>query len=564
MTYKTIQELIFSKDERFTYLEHRSIGGIWFLGEHEKAEINEITFSWMWRSLVLSVRYERDDMFMEYWGVAHQHFISELTRVQEDRVRDGEALRVENGKEVAKRDAERDRFLEFNYGLGGLLLYRSRFDVIKRMFSYTTSVPYSYDLLPLWMDQVFYLYFKFRDPYEYNFPFIHNRYYFPDAEGINGEGVVKNWITRYAALLFIRQYSIIPHLSFMEPLRYPNIPEKQGEKRLWIDNLDYFNQLVSEILGNRELMKGVGLGYMDDDWFASHDKIEPTTFIDNLKASVIQEFENTEQNQPISDAKKQAFFDTSKNVIETSLKPYTEIFNNDIQGETKSWFVSGMKMVAEKSAFSDNADVHHTNFDSFLSYRVSEGFQKAISETFHMKSPKSYLVRGLDLYKAIDKLPADPSENIIVNFGIDLNYDISYTKVPGLTAKRYKGMDIVSFDKYNRGLMNATFFILRKKDLPEVILKQIDQEATDKYTLQIIDENGFIRASVVDLNANEQIKQEVEAEGNHTNLNKSVLMYIAMNIEIRWKKEIKIVELERYSEFNNRGVPIELADIKFE
>lgn len=564
MVFKTVQELVYLKDERFIYLEHRSLGGVWFLGEHEKAKIHELTFSWMWRGLALAIQHERDDMVMQYWSVAHQHFIYELMAVQPSRVRAGEAFEIQNASEVDERNNERDRFLEFNYAFGGLLLYKSRFDNIRRMFRYTTSIPQSYDLLPLWMSEVFNLYFKFRDPYDYNFPFINTRYYFPDTEGIQGEGLVKYWICKYAALLFLRQYTIIPHLSFMAPIEYPVVPLRQNEKRLWLENLDYFKKLILDILDDRELLKGVGMAYIIPQWFIDNQKIHPIEFIDSLKQSVKQAFEDTEQNQPISDVKKQSFIDSTKSIIMDTIEPYKEIFKQNIEGETKSWFVPSITMVAEKSAFSDNQDVHHTNFDSFLAGRQASRIRKAISETFHMNETETYLLKTDDLFLAIDKLSIDPKENIIVNFGIDLNYHVNYTKVSGLSKTEYKSLKILSFEGYNRALMNATFFIIKKQDLPTLLFKELTQDLIEKYSLQEIDGDLHIYTSVIDLNVNEYIRNEVEAEETQTQLNKSVLMYIGMNLEIKWKKGIKMLALSQYSEFNNRGVPNDLVDVKFE
>ncbi len=563
MVFKTVQELVFSKDERFIYLEHRSLGGVWFLGEHEKAKIHEHTFSWMWRGLVLAVQHERDDMVMQYWSVSHQHFIYELNAVQPNHLRVGKILTIQNAAEVDERKIERERFLEFNYALGGLLLYKNRYDAVRRMFRYTTSIPQSYDLLPLWMKEVFDLYFKFRDPYDYNFPFINSRYYFPNSEGIQGEGLVKYWICKYAALLFLRQYSIVPHLSIMAPLAYPKVPVMQSEKRLWIENLDYFKKLINDILNDQELLKTVGLDYINTQWFIDKEKTNPNEFIENLKQTVNQAFEDTEQNQPISDVKKKSFIDSSKSIIVDALASYKEIFNQNLEGETKSWFVPSITMVAEKSAFSDNQDVHHTNFDSFLAGRQTSRIRKAISETFHMSESESYLLKSDDLFLAIDKLSLNPNEYVIVNFGVDLDYHIHYSKISGLSKTEYNSLKIFSFDGYNRALMNATFFILKKQDLPTLIFKELTPEVVEKYSLEEVDNDLHIYTSVIDLNANEEIRNEVEAEETHTQLNKSVLMYIGMNIEIRWKKAIKMLAISQYSEFNNRGVPNDLVDVKF-
>ena len=561
--YKTVQELIYSSSERFIYLEHRTAGGVWFLGEHERAKIHENTFAWLWHGLVLAVKHDRDDMLMHYWSVAHQHFMYELRSIQPDHVRVNEQFVVQNAKEVGDRDEERSRFLEFNYALGGLLLYRNRYKCIKRIFEYTTSLPPSYDLLPLWMNEVFQLYFKFRDPYDYNFPFINNRYYFPDVEGIQGENVVKYWVCKYAALLFIRQYSIIPHLSFMEPLRNPVIPEKQSEKRLWVENLDHFKKLVESILNDRQLLQDVGFGYLNAQWFIDEGKTAPQDFIENLKQAVSQAYDDTELNQPISDAKRQSFIAGTRKILSKVINEYKLKLNAEIEGEHKSWFVPSIHMVSEKSAFSDNQDVHHSNYDTFLASEQADRIRTSVSETFHLRYTERFLLKTPDIFKALDRLALDSKKFIIVNFGIDLNYQINYEKIDGLKANQYKSLEIITFDNFNRAMMNPTFFILEKRNLPAFICKQVPPEQLQKYSLVEIDDQLHIYASVTDLNINDALRSELEAENRYPNLRKSALLYIGTGIEIKWPKDIKMLALSQFSEFRNRGAANDVGDVTF-
>ncbi|RWU05057.1 hypothetical protein [Pedobacter chitinilyticus] len=561
--HKIIQELIYSRDERFIYLEHRTIGGVWYLGEHERAKIHEDTFGWLWHGLVLAVKHDRDDMVMHYWSVAHQYFMYELSSIHPNHVRMNEQFVVQNAQEVDDREEERSRFLEFNYALGGLLMYRGRHKCLKRIFEYTTSLPPSYDLLPLWMNEVFQLYFKFRDPYDYNFPFINNRYYFPEVEGIQGENAVKFWICKYAALLFIRQYSIIPYLSFMEPLRYPFIPEKQNEKRLWIENLDHFKTLIENILNDGALLNDVGFGYINSQWFIDEGKTSPQDFIENLKQEVSQAYDNTELNQPISDAKRQSFIDGTKNILSKVINEYKSKLNSEIEEEYKSWFVPSINMVSEKSAFSDNQDVHHTNYDTFLAAEQANRISMSVSETFHLKYTERFLLKTPDLFKALDRLALDPKKFVIVNFGIELNYQINYEKIDGLTATQYKSLEIITFDNFNRAMMNPTFFVLEKRHLPALVCKQIAQDQLQKYSLTEIDEELHIYASVIDLNLNDDLRNELEAEDIYPNLRKSALLYIGTPIEIRWAKNIKMLALSQFSEFRNRGVANDAGDVTF-
>src|SRR5690625_7778191 len=103
------------------------------------------------------------------------------------------------------RRRQQERFLEFCNAFGGLVLYRERYDLLKRMFSYTNSKPPKYELLPDTMNEVINIYFNVRDPYNHSHRWITHKYEFPQTEGTNAEEAINTWRSRKAALLFFRQ-----------------------------------------------------------------------------------------------------------------------------------------------------------------------------------------------------------------------------------------------------------------------------------------------------------------------------------------------------------------------
>ncbi|MBL7931721.1 MAG: hypothetical protein JNL60_07460, partial [Bacteroidia bacterium] len=72
--YRAIEELAILKEKRNYLLEHRTSGGVWLLGEMQGKEISEITYAWLWRNLLLAVRYQQDDLVMNHWETCHQYY----------------------------------------------------------------------------------------------------------------------------------------------------------------------------------------------------------------------------------------------------------------------------------------------------------------------------------------------------------------------------------------------------------------------------------------------------------------------------------------------------------
>lgn len=147
-----------------------------------------------------------------------------------------------NQAAVDKRKAERQKFIEFHFALGGLLTFKERYACIKRIFNHTQSQPPRYELLPKSMHEIFKFYFDLRDPYERNYTWISHQYPFPELSGLNADYVIKKWIMSYMAILFLRQWTIYPYLLTMRPLDFPPIPTTQGEIKEWIDGLKNYSK----------------------------------------------------------------------------------------------------------------------------------------------------------------------------------------------------------------------------------------------------------------------------------------------------------------------------------
>ena len=183
--HKAIEELAILREKRNYSLEYRTAGGIWLLGELQSKEVSEKTYVWLWRNLRLAIQYEQDDMIVYHWETAHQFFIYSLQEVQREYDYESGNMQVSNEEAVNKRKNERERFLEFHYALGGLLAYKKRYTCLKRIFSHTNSHPPKYELLPESMFEIFNFYIKVRDPYDMKYPWISNKYPFPEQSGLN-------------------------------------------------------------------------------------------------------------------------------------------------------------------------------------------------------------------------------------------------------------------------------------------------------------------------------------------------------------------------------------------
>jgi len=559
--YRAIEELAILKEKRNYLLEHRTSGGIWLLGEMQGKEVSETTYAWLWRNLLLAVRYQQDDLIMNHWETCHQYYSYSMPYIYQEYDNTANNFQVSNQAAVDKRKAERQKFIEFHFALGGLLTYKERYACIKRIFNHTQSQPPKFELLPESMQEIFKFYFDVRDPYERKYTWISHQYPFPELSGLNADYVIKKWIMSYMAILFLRQWIIYPYLMTMRPLDFPPTPATQGEIKQWIDGLDFFKKLVSEHLQKKELMKTLNLDFITLEWCTENQKPYPTTFIENFKTALEGAYHSNALALPLSNKKILQFENSTKTIVESAVEKFHPINNGTaIQDDNADkWYVNGQRMLQSKDAFSENPEVHHMEFDSFLASVVSRSLNEGLSEIFYRKISKSYLLKPEDLFKAIDKLSID--ENfVIVNFGINLEYFVAQLKIPGLTIDKYSNINIYSF--ISSHLVRDSLFVLKKSDLPNISTRPIDSDIIEKYSLKKISDSINLYSSILDLNnVSEEIFNENKQDKSDEDLRKSVLMSIIISTEFKWKKNIEVIQLRQYSEFFQKGIANKLDDI---
>ena len=150
---------------------------------------------------------------------------------------------------------------------------------------------------------------------------------------------------------------------------------------------------------------------------------------------------------------------------------------------------------------------------------------------------------------------------MIICFGIDLDHYTSQLKVGTLTANYYKGTQIISLP--GSGFVDSSLFILRKADLPFISTLPIKESTIPTYSLKKVGDSINLYASVVDFaTASKELLTEFKDEKSEDELKKSVLLTISLSLEIKWRKNIQMIQLTEYSEYRQSGLPDTVADVK--
>jgi hypothetical protein len=562
VVYKATLELLRLSDNKLVFLENRIPGGIWLLGEYTKNKIPQKTYSYLWINLKLCAEYKRDDIILFYWQTAFQYFTYSLRSI--DKIYSKDYQNVTNEEEIIEQEHEREHFLEFNYALGGLLLYQERYDCIHRMFRFTQSEPPQYELFPQTMREVFDLFFKFSDSYSQDMSWISHRYNFPNTEGLDADGVVRKWIKRYISVLFLRQYTLLTYYTFQNHVTVPSLPSTQEKKQFWLNHIDYFKSLVLELRSEEELMNGLKFdlyGNISDEWCSENEKLSPSDLFDETKKSLIESIEIAEREQEPSAAKIKEFNESTNRIVSHVFEQYKKLINsNEISKNYHSWYSRGVQTLIDKNSFVENQGVSHMNFDSFLAEDYARELNYSISQQFFFTKAKSYLFDKDKLFRSIDYLKIkNPIDYLIIAFDLHIPY---FQGIDGLDIanNNYNGIEICEI-KGSFSLLQQSLIIIKKTDLPYFHYQEINPEIKEKYALDEINKNIKLYASVIDLNQKRDLCKEV-SKIKEVDLRTQVLLRIELSTEFRWRNDIDAVQIKLYSIYEEKGIPNKLKDIQ--
>lgn len=560
-TYRLMHELIKTNNHKFKFIENAVIGGEWLLGGFKNKGISEESYRYLWYNLLFSIQSKKDDAIVQYWSSAFSHMQFSLKQIDSL----WENGKISNQEEKNRRETERSRFLEFHYALGGLLLYKKRYNCIKRIFEYTNSQPPEYVLFPKNTTEIFTQYFRFRNSYEREMLFIESRYPFPENEGVESSDRIRGWICQYIVLLAIRQYSLHEYFVYDKHVELPSLPNELNEQRTWLENIEYFNSQFNAFLKDKNLIKLIGLDFLDslsDEWCDVNKKLRPKELFDQTKKKIGDNIEAQKKSQVLSQKQTDKFISTIKESIESFFgnskgKLYTD---KKINTNYNTQNLKGVISPIDRFAYCENTDISYGETDSIFAEMFTGNWSIAFSMIFYRMRSISYLLSEDDFFKGIDRLSLSKEKHIIISFGFHLDFYL--TRVEGLTKDNYKGIPIFDY-KTHHPVLSQTVIVLNKEDLPNIIFNDMPEADKTKYEfVDPINKDLKLYAKIFDMNGKTDIINEMINRYPRNNIKESVLAIIQINTEIRLKKNVEVIQIQMDSEFEQRGVLNKLSDIK--
>ncbi|NPA33854.1 MAG: hypothetical protein GXO48_02875 [Chlorobi bacterium] len=550
---RLVERAVRLSSNRLRALEYRAISGIWLIGDGviTSAPISEQTYSWLWRNVYVMISKPR--LLKEFWANSYQYFIYALKPITPKIEYRSEKIIVVNKNEIEQRKKEADRFLEFHYALGGLVLYKGHYSLLRYFFEFSHSYPPQYPLLPRTMDEVFYWFDYFYNDL-YRLDSIDLRYPFPGLDNLGNSRQINIWICRYIALLFIRQYTLPRYLIIGKPIAHPRLPDKIRDLHRWLNNIEFFKKCLEDILSNERLLEE--LGYKE---LVRKKEKEFDQFIRILKGNIQKRIGSIRVKAKLSSEKIKQFYDKTSEIFYNAFyETYSQILKFD-SGHDKCELITpfpiDVKVPFPRSAFIEDeaGEIPHLNFDAALAdVIVREVIFRRLPLSFSEARTKHYVIREEEIIKAFEHLISPSLNSKVKIIGNNIINRIK-TEIKSYVENRHNNVEFIEIPS---PLLNV-LFILREVDLPNIKYYDPSQEDINKYELKCINEELRLYASVIDLG------QEVSMSGNEGQAqDPEVMLIIKHYSELCWKRDRQIVQITISTPYKEAGIPNDISEIQ--
>jgi hypothetical protein len=537
------------------YLKNQMVSFGFVLDNNVEYALSNETKSCLWATLTDYCIAKNDDFLMAYWKKAHSYFTSGIPAIYLD---------YDFSTEIPKNKAVHDQrnkirhdFMHFNYLAGALMLHTGNYDALKRIFRYTQTLPESYELLPDTIGSIYKSFIEFEDPFDEQYVFIESSFPFPKLDGLKSHLLIKYAVRLYLALLFIRLYFLQSTEYLRSPLDLPQPPQDNSEKKLWLEKLELFYYAVGKTVNNSDLFKALNFDAVNDqDWLIRSNKKSPLDLLKEFETLLKTSIGEQEQNQTVVADKLEKFKSSSIKLIRQTSEKIVKATNSEIPTETltKKWYVNGLKQLLDKAPFAQNKVSNHLNFDSFLGTQLSSKLLTGFIETFYLNVTSSYVIKIEDMERAFEQLSLDETY-VIISTKNRLTYLAKNLKTNKLSEENFGDTPIISFDNFNFPLVDQSLFILKKEDLPIVSFQNPSKQEIEKYHLEPYDQHINLFGNVMNLNNYPELQQEILIDFPDSKIETSVLAILAMQMEIKWKTNKKVLMLRIQTPYNNRGIP---------
>lgn len=522
----------------------------------QKTTIDPKTFRVIWICLNQQLFYNRQEWVLCYWIAAHQHYLFHLPQYYEGESNinsEGNSVSI-TIEQVKLRNEARKEFFDFHIALGGLLLYRKEYNLLKQILYYTNAKPPQYVLIPGRFAEIYLLYmdllsFSPMYYYEEKFPFLNLQ------AGVRNEDIIKGWIQQYLILLMFRLFTVVETFLTYSSLSIPGLPQQLMKKQVWLNNIPILKEKLTDDSIDEWVVQILPLEKLD----VKNKKDELKKILEKLEEELKKGIEKQLEEQPLSEEETSSFHKIASTIIDNDVSHLAKLFPAKIDNDYNDYETPGrLREVEPAELFYKEKTISYTNFKESLSYMLVHGFRYYFLRTFLLqKRLKEYRIFAENIKETFQRLGFDKDKHIILGFHVNWPsiFKEECYKINNYLWKTSNGIEMydlqgdISFNFINN------IIIIDKQNLPGLYFETPNETIVNKYDLKCFNQTYNLYLSEIKLNDNSNILSEVLKRGTNTEneLRKSVLICGELNIHTRWKKNVQIVLIKVLYQYRDNG-----------
>lgn len=532
-----INENICQKEHRLISLNNSNTLLTMFIENTHTIPLDHYNF--LWKNLKLQIHYGQDEWIMSYWEIASQRYqAAKLFTTNEN---------IENDKLWI--------FFEFHLVLVAMLLQEKKYDLVKRILSFSNSKPETYPLIPSTISEVLNVLNTINrisnEPgkplyYEYMYPM-------PKMHGIS-DGKILGAIYLYLALLMYRVLTLPKNYGDEYALNIGININKTNLQELciWRESLQIMKFWLKTVDVDSNITKIVEYNYhlksLDDNKDKLDEIIQRAFCLINDAENKIKEEQNYSV-QIVSSINKGI-----ANNLSNALKPYESLTTctsnvNDVKVNCST------SHTFPNAAFIDNADISYVNIDEVMAQMSFQQFIFEVNKLFILNTHGiSYRISRDELENAFNRLNLT-NEYIIFSFGNNLENMFDKTQDGVL---KYGNTLIYELPTYQR-MLERMLYVIKKEDVPNIRFEAPNNELITKYNLKCINEDFQVWASLLKLKDNPEL---IPKETTEDNINQCGLLTLGWQPIINVKKGIEVLKIKVWYRFLDEGNPDDVNTIK--
>lgn len=434
--------------------------------QFENYPITEQVYDYVWSLLNNMVDNGSDKWLMEYWSYACQYYT--LT------------------KQYSNEDTEEQkiRFREFHLMVGVLMVYMQRYDLLRHIFTFTSSLPAKYPLVP---STFHYIYRCYKELSKKNERMYLLKYHMKGMEdGAREESRIEGLLLDYIALLLIRLNTVNDYnITYSNPLDPPLLGDTVEETER--------NNSIAEVLKQRIIKWRDNERALRDIGFNTDDVEKASQLVLDYQNDCSQHCNRLLNNRNISEIKRNELKTDMINSLSSLGFLLPEFHGEEAVGfETIDLFAEQSTKLDDRLILSGREPISSNLGEALIGALYTEMRYNYCYQFLLHSSPNSFAIPYRDMTKALEKLRLDNKFTILA-MGVSPHF---YDEVAGFSRDSegvlsYKGgINVIEIASNEN-----SFIIMKSCEMPRISLRELTAEENQE-NLEEIDNEHHLYSNI--------------------------------------------------------------------